>query len=137
MTSDPPTPVLETPENELAIGAGRPGPGRPPGSRNKVGEAVRKSFAQGVEQHADEFWQWLREIKSPARRCELYLRAAEFHVPKLTRSAVALETVEPPERPQTLADFYRQMNFVGGAEDVYATNENPNALRRVAGRADA
>jgi hypothetical protein len=32
--------------------------------------------------------EWLHEIDDPARRLDLYLRALEYHIPKLGRSEV-------------------------------------------------
>lgn len=127
--------VKETHENALPIGRGGAGPGRPAGSKNKTTQAVRQALAEAVERHADDLSGWLLQVKSPARRIELFLKAAEFVAPKLTRASVALETFPPPERPRNLADFYASVQFVFPNGDD--GNENVNAPKRLLVRAEA
>lgn len=58
---------------------------RPVGSPNRSTAAVRLAIAQFAEASAPKLEAWLMEITDPAKRLELYLRALEYHIPKLAR----------------------------------------------------
>ena len=63
-------------------------PGRPPGSVNKATAAVREAIARMAEDNAENFVSWITEVadKSPEKACDIYLRAIEYHIPKLART---------------------------------------------------
>lgn len=74
-------------QSENRIGAGRPGPGRPPGSPNRITAEVRERFADLVDANTPRLQLWLDEVaaKDPKAAFELWLRMAEFVIPKLHR----------------------------------------------------
>lgn len=65
-----------------------PGAGRRKGVPNKSTTEVREAIARMLNQTADEFVGWLTDIDDPAKRCDIWLKAAEYHVPKLARTEV-------------------------------------------------
>ena len=62
--------------------------GRTPGTPNKVTRDVREAIAVFAQENVDKMSQWLNQIEDPAKRLDLYLRALEYHVPKLSRAEV-------------------------------------------------
>ena len=66
------------------------GNGRPKGSPNKSTAAVREAIAKMAEMNAPRFSNWLDQVaaKSPEKACDIYLRAIEYHIPKLARTEV-------------------------------------------------
>jgi len=66
------------------------GNGRPKGSPNKSTTAVREAIAKMAEMNAPRFSNWLDQVaaKSPEKACDIYLRAIEYHIPKLARTEV-------------------------------------------------
>ncbi|TAK84196.1 MAG: hypothetical protein EPO20_15095 [Betaproteobacteria bacterium] len=62
--------------------------GRKKGTPNKASADVRAAIALIAERNVEAFETWLAKIKDPARRCEVFLRVLEYHVPKLSRSDV-------------------------------------------------
>lgn len=85
--------VKESDENR--IGAGKPGPGRPRGMPNKATAKAREVIALIADEMAEDFKSWLfltasgdekRGIKpDPRGAADLYLKAIEYHIPKLSR----------------------------------------------------
>ncbi len=65
--------------------------GRPKGSPNKATKSVREAIAEFAQQNVGNMGVWLAEIADPAKRLELYMRALEFHVPKLGRTEITGE----------------------------------------------
>lgn len=67
---------------------GKRGRGRPPGSPNKVTADVRRCIALVAEQLGPELINWLKRTakKSPAKAADIFLRALEYHIPKLART---------------------------------------------------
>lgn len=70
------------------------GMGRPKGSPNKATAAVREAIAVFAEGNAHKLQEWLDDVASgaggnrpdPAKAADLYLRAIEYHIPKLART---------------------------------------------------
>jgi hypothetical protein len=70
------------------------GIGRPKGSPNKATAAVREAIAVFAEGNAHKLQEWLDDIAmgvggnkpDPAKAADLYLRAIEYHIPKLART---------------------------------------------------
>ena len=70
------------------------GMGRPKGSPNKATAAVREAIAVFAEGNAHKLQEWLDDVANgvggnrpdPAKAADLYLRAIEYHIPKLART---------------------------------------------------
>ena len=79
--------VLEDGERKLPPAAGM---GRAKGVPNKSTAAVREAIAKMAELNAPRFSNWLDQVaaKSPEKACDIYLRAIEYHIPKLARTEV-------------------------------------------------
>ncbi len=73
------------------------GNGRPKGTPNKSTAAVREAIAKMAELNAPRFAIWLDEVaqKSPEKACDIYLRAIEYHIPKLARTEVTGQDGQP------------------------------------------
>ncbi len=59
--------------------------GRKPGTLRKTTVDVRAAIAQFAQDNVEQMSAWLCEIEDPAKRLDLYLRAIEYHIPKLGR----------------------------------------------------
>jgi hypothetical protein len=79
--------LLEDGERKLPPAAGM---GRAKGVPNKSTAAVREAIAKMAEMNAPRFSNWLDQVaaKSPEKACDIYLRAIEYHIPKLARTEV-------------------------------------------------
>jgi hypothetical protein len=79
---------METVKETPKIGEGLPGPGRPKGLPNKATQAVREAIARMAEENAENFNLWLSQVAatSPEKACDIYLKAIEYHIPKLART---------------------------------------------------
>jgi len=79
--------VEENKANGLPPNAGM---GRPKGSPNKATAVVREAIARMAEDNADNFNLWLAQVaaSSPEKACDIYLKAIEYHIPKLARTEV-------------------------------------------------
>jgi hypothetical protein len=79
--------VGEITERKLPPNAGK---GRPPGTPNKSTAAVREAIARMAEDNAENFAEWLTKVaaESPEKACDIYLKAIEYHIPKLARTEV-------------------------------------------------
>jgi len=86
--------VLEDGERKLPPAAGM---GRAKGVPNKSTAAVREAIAKMAELNAPRFAIWLDEVaqKSPEKACDIYLRAIEYHIPKLARTEVTGQDGQP------------------------------------------
>ena len=73
------------------------GLGRPKGAPNKSTAAVREAIAKMAELNAPRFSNWLDQVaaKSPEKACDIYLRAIEYHIPKLARTEVTGQDGQP------------------------------------------
>lgn len=88
-------------------GAPRPaGSGRAKGTPNKTTLDVRAAIAVFASENVGKMGEWLNEIEDPAKRLDLYLRAIEYHIPKLSRAELTGEgggpvgvIVVPPKSP--------------------------------------
>lgn len=72
-----------------------PGSGRKPGHVNKTTRDVREAIAEFAKANVDHMTTWLNGIQDPAKKMDLFLRAVEYHIPKLQRS----EMVGDPNAP--------------------------------------
>lgn len=81
------------------------GMGRIKGVPNKTTQNVREMIAMVAEQNAPKFAEWLERVAEgdaktkpdPGRAAELYLKAIEYHIPKLARTEVTGENGTPIE----------------------------------------
>jgi hypothetical protein len=81
------------------------GIGRPKGSPNKSTAAVREAIALFAEGNAHKLQSWLDDVAmgaggnrpDPAKAADLYLRAIEYHIPKLARTELVGENDGPIE----------------------------------------
>lgn len=62
--------------------------GREKGTPNKSTLAVREAIAKLADGHAERFIGWIDKVAEtdPGRAADLYLKAIEYHIPKLARS---------------------------------------------------
>jgi hypothetical protein len=91
------------------LDAGKPenltnkGRGRPKGATNKSTAIVREVIASFADENAHKLQRWLDEIAEgvggnkpdPAKAADLYLRAIEYHIPKLARTELSGNPDQP------------------------------------------
>ena len=74
------------------------GMGRRKGSVNRATQSVREMISMVAEQNAPKFAEWLQTVAlgdgkqvkpDPGKAAELYLKAIEYHIPKLARTEVS------------------------------------------------
>ena len=63
--------------------------GRKAGVGNKTTVDVREAIAAFALANVGQMTTWLSSIDDPAKKLDLYLRAIEYHIPKLARSEVS------------------------------------------------
>ncbi len=75
-------------KQSLGIGKGAPGPGRGKGTPNKATARVREAIAMIAEDMAEDFKGWIQRTaeEDPKGAADLYLKAIEYHIPKLART---------------------------------------------------
>lgn len=78
-------------KESLAIGKGKPGPGRKPGVPNKATTTAREAIAQFVDANTFRLQGWLDQIAKddkhgPKVAFECVMALLEYHVPKLART---------------------------------------------------
>jgi hypothetical protein len=73
------------------------GVGRPKGTPNKSTAIVRDAIAKMADENADKFNEWLTAVAatSPEKACDIYLKAIEYHIPKLARTEVTGDANQP------------------------------------------
>lgn len=71
-------------KGEKRLNQGKRGP-------NKSTIEVREAIAVFAEANVSKMTDWLEAIDDPAKKMDLYLRAIEYHVPKLARTEGAGE----------------------------------------------
>jgi hypothetical protein len=81
---------METVKETPKIGEGAPGPGRPKGVPNRSTAVVREAIARMAEDNSENFVAWLNQVaaSNPEKACDIYLKAIEYHIPKLARTEV-------------------------------------------------
>lgn len=68
----------------MALGK-KTGGGSRAGKPNKATTDVRAAIAVFASANVGQMSEWLAEIEDPAKKLDLYLRALEYHIPKLAR----------------------------------------------------
>ena len=63
--------------------------GRTKGTPNKSTAEVREAIAAFASANVAQMGKWLNAIDDPGKKLDLFLRAIEYHVPKLARTEVA------------------------------------------------
>lgn len=58
------------------------------GKPNKATADVRAAIATFAQANVERMGAWLDQIEDPAKAMDLYLRALEYHIPKLARAEV-------------------------------------------------
>ena len=79
--------------------------GRPKGSPNKATAAVREAMAVFAEGNVHKLQEWLEAVAEggegrtpdPAKAADLFLKAIEYHIPKLARTEVTGQDGGPVE----------------------------------------
>jgi hypothetical protein len=69
--------------------------GRQPGSPNKTTLDVREAIAAFASANVGQMSEWLDAIEDPAKKMDLYLRAIEYHIPKLGRTELTGDPKNP------------------------------------------
>jgi hypothetical protein len=79
--------------------------GRKAGVGNKTTVDVRNAIALIAQDNAGNFARWLGEVaaEDPGKAADLYLKAIEYHIPKLARSEVS----GPDGGPQVIEATWR------------------------------
>ncbi len=74
-------------KHQKTIGSGLAGPGRPAGVPNRATTEVREAFAALVDGNQSRLQEWLDRVaaENPKNALDMYLRLAEFVLPKLQR----------------------------------------------------
>ena len=87
--------------------------GRTAGTPNKATRDVREAIAVFAQDNVDNMTAWISQIEDPAKKLDLYLRALEYHVPKLARSEVQIEgnitSMTPEEREARIIELQKRV----------------------------
>ena len=71
------------------------GRGRPKGAMNKTTGEVREAIAAFASANVHNMGEWLNAIDSPEKKLDLFLRAIEYHIPKLARNTLSGDEENP------------------------------------------
>lgn len=90
--------------------------GRQKGTPNKSTADVKAAIAAFASGNVDRMATWLEKIETddPAKAFELYLRAIEYHVPKLARSET---TISDATDEELLAEVRRRREEAEGVNE--------------------
>jgi hypothetical protein len=77
------------------MAAGQKTGGRSKGTPNKSTTEVREAIAAFASANVDSMGEWLNAIESPEKKLDLFLRAIEYHIPKLARQEVVGDDDKP------------------------------------------
>ena len=80
------------------------GGGSRAGVPNKATQDVRAAIAAFASANVGQMTVWLAGIDDPAKKLDLYLKAIEYHIPKLARS----EQTGPDGGPQEMICRWQQ-----------------------------
>jgi hypothetical protein len=69
--------------------------GRTKGVPNKSTAEVREAIAAFASANVDQMGDWLNAIDSPEKKLDLFLRAIEYHIPKLARTEISGDPDQP------------------------------------------
>jgi len=69
--------------------------GRTKGTPNKSTSEVREAIAAFASANVEQMGDWLNAIDSPEKKLDLFLRAIEYHIPKLARTEHAGDKENP------------------------------------------
>jgi hypothetical protein len=69
--------------------------GRTKGTPNKSTSEVREAIATFASANVEQMGDWLNAIDSPEKKLDLFLRAIEYHIPKLARTEHAGDKENP------------------------------------------
>jgi hypothetical protein len=72
--------------------------GRKAGVPNKASQDVRAAIALIAERNVGKFETWLDQVagEDPAKAADIFLRAIEYHIPKLARTDLTTNGKELP-----------------------------------------
>ena len=76
------------------------GQGRKKGVPNKSTTIVRNAIAVFAEANVEKMGEWLGQVaqEDPGKALDLYLKAIEYHIPKLARQEISADvTVRPSD----------------------------------------
>lgn len=69
--------------------------GRTKGTPNKSTGEVREAIAAFASANVDQMGDWLNAIDDPGKKLDLFLRAIEYHIPKLARNTISGDEENP------------------------------------------
>ena len=69
--------------------------GRQKGTPNKSTGEVREAIAAFASANVDQMGDWLNAIDDPGKKLDLFLRAIEYHIPKLARNTISGDEENP------------------------------------------
>lgn len=99
--------------------------GRPKGVPNKITADVRQAIALVIQGNADKFAKMLNKITDPKQFCETYLKAAEYHIPKLAKVE---QTVRHAVTAEQMTDA--ELAAVAGDEFIPGRSDSPSEGER-------
>lgn len=101
------------------------GGGSRKGIPNKITSDVRAAIAFVIQGNADKFQSMLNKIKDPKQFCDTYLKACEYHIPKLAKVE---QTVRHAVTAEQMSDA--ELAAVAGIELEPGRAESPGQGER-------